>query len=198
PTRARSGSHQHAKSGSCGDMKSANAAHLSSDVAGSSPTPIRRVQGSSSTTTIGGLDVIERHHKREAPPSASRLDAPATGIDSQRAIPAPAMSDVSPPASPPVPFDPAAHGWEPVASAAFGQLVGPIWQRDEGERLRFGLIVAPKHANRAGNLHGGMLMTMADQAMAFTARKATGKQHATMELHIHFVGVVKLGEFVEA
>ena len=108
------------------------------------------------------------------------------------------MSDVSPPASPTVPFDPAAQGWEPVASAAFGQLVGPIWQRDEGAGLRFGLIVAKKHANRAGNLHGGMLMTMADQAMAFTARKATGKQHATMELHIHFVGVVKLGEFVEA
>ena len=36
---------------------------------------------------------------------------------------------------------------------AFGQLVGPIWQRDEGERLRFGLIVASKHTNRAGNVH---------------------------------------------
>jgi uncharacterized protein (TIGR00369 family) len=104
------------------------------------------------------------------------------------------MTDVE---SPTAPFDPAAEGWEPVASAAFGTLVGPIWQREEGERLRFGLVVAPKHTNRADNLHGGMLMTLADQALAFTARKETGKAHATMELHIHFVGVVRVGEFVE-
>jgi uncharacterized protein (TIGR00369 family) len=105
------------------------------------------------------------------------------------------MTDV---VSPTAPFDPAAEGWEPVPSAAFGTLVGPIWRREEGDRTRFGLVVAPKHTNRAGNVHGGMLMTLADQALAFTARKATGKAHATMELHIHFVGVVRLGEFVEA
>jgi uncharacterized protein (TIGR00369 family) len=104
------------------------------------------------------------------------------------------MNDV---AAPTATFDPTAEGWEEVPSAAFGTLVGPIWQRDEGDRLRFGLIVAPKHTNRAQNLHGGMLMTLADQALAFTARKATGKAHATMELNIHFVGVVRLGEFVE-
>jgi uncharacterized protein (TIGR00369 family) len=96
-------------------------------------------------------------------------------------------------------FDPAAHGWELVNSAAFGELVGPIWRREDGERLRFGFVVAPKHLNRAGNLHGGMLMTLADQAMAMTARKATGgKRHATIELNTQFVGGVRLGEFVEA
>ena len=72
-------------------------------------------------------------------------------------------------------FDPAAHGWEEVVKhTAFGDLVGPIWRREDGERLRFGFVVAPKHLNRAGNLHGGMLMTLADQAMAMTARRATG------------------------
>src|SRR5215217_3182493 len=53
-------SHQPAKSGSSGDMKSAKAARLSSDVAGSSTTPINRVQGSSSTTTTGGSEAIAR------------------------------------------------------------------------------------------------------------------------------------------
>ncbi len=86
-----------------------------------------------------------------------------------------------------------------VKSTAFGTLVGPIWRHEEGELLRFGFVVAAKHLNRAGNLHGGMLMTLADQAMAMTARKATGgKPHATIELNIQFVGVVRLGEFVEA
>jgi uncharacterized protein (TIGR00369 family) len=96
-------------------------------------------------------------------------------------------------------FDPASAGWEIVNNTAFGDLVGPIWKHEEGERLRFGFVVAPKHLNRAGNLHGGMLMTLADQSMAMTARKATGgKQHATIELNTQFVGGVRLGEFVEA
>jgi uncharacterized protein (TIGR00369 family) len=96
-------------------------------------------------------------------------------------------------------FDPAGAGWKVVQNTAFGDLVGPIWMRDDGERQRFGFVVAPKHLNRAGNLHGGMLMTLADQSMAIAARKATGaKRHATIELQIQFVGGVRLGEFVEA
>jgi uncharacterized protein (TIGR00369 family) len=97
------------------------------------------------------------------------------------------------------PFDPAAHGWQVIVNhTAFGDLVGPIWRREDGRHLCFGFIVAPKHLNRAGNLHGGMLMTVADQAMAMTARAAAGsKRHATIELNIQFIDAVRLGEFVE-
>lgn len=97
-------------------------------------------------------------------------------------------------------FDPAAHGWEEVVNhTAFGELVGPIWRNDDGGKPRFGFTVAPKHLNRSGNLHGGMLMTLADQAMAMAARQVTGnKRHATIELNIQFVDGVKLGEFVVA
>jgi uncharacterized protein (TIGR00369 family) len=97
-------------------------------------------------------------------------------------------------------FDPAVHGWQAIVNhTAFGDLVGPIWRRQDGQRLRFGFVVAPKHLNHAGNLHGGMLMTLADQSMAMTARQATGgKRHATIELNIQFVDGVKIGEFVES
>ena len=97
-------------------------------------------------------------------------------------------------------FDPAADGWEQISKhTAFGDLVGPIWRREENGAPRFGFFVAPKHLNRAGNLHGGMLMTLADQAMAIAALVATGgKRHATIELNTQFVGGVKLGEFVVA
>ena len=95
-------------------------------------------------------------------------------------------------------FDPAADGWEQISNhTAFGDLVGPIWRKDENGVPLFGFTVAPKHLNRAGNLHGGMLMTLADQSMAMTARVATGgKRHATIELNTQFVGGVKIGEFV--
>jgi uncharacterized protein (TIGR00369 family) len=96
-------------------------------------------------------------------------------------------------------FDPARDGWEPAQSAAFGTLVGPIWRKQVGERLRFGFIVAAKHMNRAGNVHGGMLMSLADQSMAMASRPANGgKRQATMELNIQFIGPAHLGEFVEA
>jgi uncharacterized protein (TIGR00369 family) len=103
-------------------------------------------------------------------------------------------------AVPAEPFAPGRAGWEIISSnTAFGDLVGPIWRRKDGDQLRFGFIVAPKHLNRAGNLHGGMLMTLADNAMAITARDASGaRRHATIELNIQFVGAVQLGEFVEA
>jgi uncharacterized protein (TIGR00369 family) len=97
-------------------------------------------------------------------------------------------------------FDPRAHGWEEIANhTAFGDLVGPIWRTEQDGKPRFGFVVAPKHLNRAGNLHGGMLMTLADQSMAMTARAATNaKRHATIELNTQFIGGVKLGDFVEA
>jgi uncharacterized protein (TIGR00369 family) len=95
-------------------------------------------------------------------------------------------------------FDPATDGWEIINNTPFGELVGPIWKREKPEP-RWGFVVAPKHLNRAGNLHGGMLMTFADQSMAMTARQASGdKRHATIELNIQFIDAVRLGQFVEA
>jgi len=96
-------------------------------------------------------------------------------------------------------FDPAAAGWQIVDNTAFGNLVGPIWHREDDGKLRFGFVVEAKHLNRAGNLHGGMLMTLADQSMAIAARRSSGaNRHATIELNTQFVGGVRLGEFVEA
>jgi uncharacterized protein (TIGR00369 family) len=96
-------------------------------------------------------------------------------------------------------FDPAAHGWQIINNTPFGDLVGPIWKHETPERLRWGFVVEAKHLNRTGNLHGGMLMTFADQSMAMTARQATGgKRHATIELNTQFIGTVRLGQFVEA
>ncbi len=94
------------------------------------------------------------------------------------------------------PFDPAAHGWERVEGHNFGELVGPIWRRGDPH---FGFVAAEKHANHIGIVHGGMLMTFADQAMGMTGRRATDdKPHATIELNMQFVGAVQIGDFVEA
>jgi uncharacterized protein (TIGR00369 family) len=93
-------------------------------------------------------------------------------------------------------FDPACAGWKIVKPIGFGELVGPIWRNGDA---RFGFLVETKHLNFADIVHGGMLMTLADQAMGMTALRTTGnKPHATIELNIQFVGAVRLNEFVEA
>jgi uncharacterized protein (TIGR00369 family) len=93
-------------------------------------------------------------------------------------------------------FNPARAGWTIIKPIGFGELVGPLWRRGDGH---FGFVVEQKHLNFADIVHGGMLTTLADQAMGMTAQRATGgKPHATIELNIHFVGAVRLKEFVEA
>ncbi len=93
-------------------------------------------------------------------------------------------------------FDPAANGWDRIRGHNFGELIGPIWRR--GDNL-FGIVASEKHRNHIGKVHGGMLMSFADQAMGMTGRRATGdKPHATIEINMQFVGAVKVGDFVEA
>ena len=57
----------------------------------------------------------------------------------------------------------------------------------------------PKHHNRRGVVQGGMLMTFADRSMGMTCWYANERQpQATVQLDMHFVDAVQVGEFVEA
>jgi acyl-coenzyme A thioesterase PaaI-like protein len=48
-------------------------------------------------------------------------------------------------------------------------------------------------------VQGGMLMTFADRSMGMTCWYANGKRpQATVQLDMHFVDAVQIGEFVEA
>ena len=97
------------------------------------------------------------------------------------------------------PFDPAAEGWEAYSDDGFIGLVGPFWQRFDGETPHFAFRVEPKHHNRRNVLQGGMLMTFADRSMGVTCWYANGKRpQATVHLDVHFVDAVQIGEWVEA
>ena len=96
-------------------------------------------------------------------------------------------------------FDPAAVGWTKEARAGFAELVGPIWSRRDGERLRYGFLAEAKHANVRGVVHGGMLMTFADSALGRIVSEAVGRRPiATIQLDTHFLSPAKPGDFVEA
>jgi acyl-coenzyme A thioesterase PaaI-like protein len=97
------------------------------------------------------------------------------------------------------PFDPAAAGWEPYRDEGFIGLVGPFWARPWGDSYRYAFLAEPKHHNRRGVVQGGMLMTFADRAMGMTCWYANGRvAQATVQIDVHFIDAVQIGEFVEA
>ena len=96
-------------------------------------------------------------------------------------------------------FDPAAHGWEPYTDDGFIGLVGPLWIRAKEPAPDFAFMAQSKHHNRRGVVQGGMLMTFADRAMGMTCwYHNEQKPQATIQLNVHFVDAVQVGEFVEA
>jgi acyl-coenzyme A thioesterase PaaI-like protein len=115
------------------------------------------------------------------------------------------MPNTQPPAGPPaaagkrVAFDPAGAGWQPYQDKGFIGLVGPFWMRRCGESYLYAFMAEPKHENRRGVVQGGMLMTFADRSMGMTCWYANARQpQATVQLDVHFVDAVAIGEFVEA
>lgn len=97
-----------------------------------------------------------------------------------------------------VEFDPASNGWEPHSDTGFIGLIGPLWQRWDGEHWLMGLVTQPKHHNRRGVVQGGVMMTLADRALGMTAWHENGRRpQATVQLDVHFVETVRIGEFIE-
>ena len=96
-------------------------------------------------------------------------------------------------------FDPAANGWEAYRDEGFIGLVGPFWTRPSGDSYRYAFMAEPKHHNRRGVVQGGMLMTFADRAMGMACWYANERQpQATVQLDMHFIDAVQIGDFVEA
>jgi len=110
------------------------------------------------------------------------------------------MNDTPSPAA----FDPAAAGWQPYAQddTGFIGLVGPFWSRPKkshmGDSVEYAFMAERKHHNRRGVVQGGMLMTFADRSMGMTCWYANERQpQATVQLDVHFIDAVQIGEFVE-
>jgi uncharacterized protein (TIGR00369 family) len=92
-----------------------------------------------------------------------------------------------------------AQGWEAFENTGFIGLIGPILFKRDDRGLRFGFLADPKHENRRGVIHGGMLAAFSDRALGAAARDVqAGISVATIELGVHYVSAVNVGEFVEA
>ncbi len=97
-----------------------------------------------------------------------------------------------------VPAVPAGFAPCRIADGRFAKAVGPLYVH-EGDPARFGFLAEPRHGNVRETVHGGMLMTLADQVLGLTVMQTVGLETpvVTVSLHCDFVSSVKPGEWIE-
>jgi acyl-coenzyme A thioesterase PaaI-like protein len=90
------------------------------------------------------------------------------------------------------------EGWVIRPGKAFNTHVGPYYEVAGGDARRCGFVADERHGNKRGVVHGGALATSFDVALGNASWDAAG-QHpcATVQLNIHFIGAMNLGEFAE-
>ena len=102
---------------------------------------------------------------------------------------------------------------EPVAAAGipehfellrgdvgFGALIGPLYLRKprEGRIYAWGFRATEKHLNPGGVVHGGMLVSFADQCLGAVVFFAAGRTPcSTIDLASSFAAPGRLGDWVE-
>ena len=98
------------------------------------------------------------------------------------------------------PFDPAGAGWTLVPrDDGMVAMVGPFWKKAEGAETIYGFLAERRHLNRQGFVHGGMVMTFADNSLGIASWMANGgRRQVTIQLDTQFIDAVKEGDFVEA
>jgi uncharacterized protein (TIGR00369 family) len=84
------------------------------------------------------------------------------------------------------------------AISPFHDLVGPLYLRREADAFSVGMIVAEKHLNSRGIVHGGMICTLVDFAMGYAARFASDPPRAlvTTNLSVDFAGNARIGDWI--
>ncbi len=92
-------------------------------------------------------------------------------------------------------FSPADWGGE------FIRLNGPLYVKASADRLRMGFRVEPRHTNRAGILHGGMMASFCDMLLPICGHHqepALAKRFVpTISLQIDYLASTPLGAWVE-
>lgn len=87
----------------------------------------------------------------------------------------------------------------------FNALVGPLYERRDGETVSIGLAIEEKHVNSRGICHGGVLATLADLALGYAmlakSGEIGGQRHGsfvTAHLAVDYAGAARPGDWIES
>lgn len=89
--------------------------------------------------------------------------------------------------------------WRVVRTDGFMSLMGPLLRSTLlEERNTFGLQTNETHQNHIGIVHGGVLTSLLDQAIAIVAWNAADRQPTiTVQMDTRFLGAAKVGDFLQ-
>jgi uncharacterized protein (TIGR00369 family) len=93
------------------------------------------------------------------------------------------------------------EGWHQLERLSpFNALVGPLYERRDGDAVSIGLTIEAKHTNSRGVCHGGVLATLADLALGYAmlARSGDKGSFVTVHLAVDYAGAAKLGDWIES
>jgi acyl-coenzyme A thioesterase 13 len=93
------------------------------------------------------------------------------------------------------------EGFRQIARLSpFNALVGPLYERRDGDAVSIGLAIEAKHTNSRGVCHGGVLATLADLALGYAMLARSGDQGSfvTAHLAVDYAGAARLGEWIES
>ena len=97
---------------------------------------------------------------------------------------------------------PLPEGFAPlVAGGPYIQHNGPLYVLHQGNVVKFGFRVEPRHTNPMGNLHGGMMATFCDMLVPLSVHRKSDQVSnrflPTISLQIDYLAPAPLGAWVQ-
>ena len=82
----------------------------------------------------------------------------------------------------------------------FNSLVGPLYERRDGDTVSIGVAIGEKHTNSRGICHGGVLATLADLALGYAMLAKSGDRGSfvTAHLAVDYAGSARPGDWIES
>ncbi|MEL7480269.1 MAG: PaaI family thioesterase [Pseudomonadota bacterium] len=84
------------------------------------------------------------------------------------------------------------------ARGAFTDVNGPFYRTDDPDHPRFGFVAEQRHCNGLGLVHGGMIATFLDSAMAQSLFDRHARALVTVELAVRYERPGLKGRWLEA
>jgi uncharacterized protein (TIGR00369 family) len=82
----------------------------------------------------------------------------------------------------------------------FNALVGPLYERRDGDGVSIALLLEEKHTNSRGICHGGVLATLADLSLGYAMLAKSGDKGGFLTAHlaVDYAGAARAGDWVES
>lgn len=90
------------------------------------------------------------------------------------------------------------EGWKPINVKGFINEIGPLLRPlERGEEEVYAMQAEARHLNPLGLVHGGVLTSLLDQAVALVAWNACDrKPTVTVQMDTRFLGAARAGDFL--